>query len=448
MYFMLIAALIACNRRDGTSSEKKFVQGIKQEQKNQYDSALVCYLTAIEKLDTLDKNNFSTLGRYYNQTATLLFKSQLLDESEQMYKKAETLNSKLSDKSQLAQTYRGLWKCHYVKKQGSSDSTLLKTVPLIPYIKDKEELFKTKNTLSYYYLSQGKHNLALKYNTEIFGLLTDSVAHFKTCLVRSNIFMAIGNKDSSLFYAKEAMRSPYIFTRASACNNLFVLTKNNIWMSLEKTLNDSIEAMTKPSEISSTFYKQQIKNFNKNYASSIHKYTIITVTSILLAASSFFILALLLVRRRNSDGKRESPSQDKAVSSAENRDIELQRDIVSKILVATTKSREKIMKTNTIDQIKSIIEGGEQFLSTLHRQELFNAIDQYFILPRNQLCGYFSLSKEEYYFYCLSAMGMNTKECAACRGVSNSAIRVLRKRVNDKIRRIITNDTLFKQIKL
>ena len=64
------------------------------------------------------------------------------------------------------------------------------------------------------------------------------------------------------------------------------------------------------------------------------------------------------------------------------------------------------------------------------------------------LTTYFSFSDEEFYFFCLSSLGLNTKESAACRSVSLSAIRVLRKRVNDKMRKYITTEALFESIKL
>ena len=64
------------------------------------------------------------------------------------------------------------------------------------------------------------------------------------------------------------------------------------------------------------------------------------------------------------------------------------------------------------------------------------------------LTAYFSFSDEEFYFFCLSSLGLNTKECAACRSVSVSAIRVLRKRINDKMHKYITVEELFQEIKL
>ena len=51
-----------------------------------------------------------------------------------MFRKAITFNSMLSDKSQLSESYRGLWKCYYVDKEGGIDTTLLKTIELIPQI--------------------------------------------------------------------------------------------------------------------------------------------------------------------------------------------------------------------------------------------------------------------------------------------------------------------------
>ena len=99
-------------------------------------------------------------GLRVKRTHFLLFCEELRyinEEAEKMFRKAITFNSMLSDKSQLSESYRGLWKCYYVDKEGGIDTTLLKTIELIPQIESEEELYKTKNALSYYFLISGDY---------------------------------------------------------------------------------------------------------------------------------------------------------------------------------------------------------------------------------------------------------------------------------------------------
>ena len=137
----------SCMGRDAEARQAAthFNEGIVFEEKNMLDSAAVCYLSAIGSLNPDNASNFEALGAYYNRIALLLFKSEINDEAEKMFREAIAFNSRLSDKGPLSESYRGLWKCFCVDNTESLDTTILKTVELIPYIQDKEELYKTKN---------------------------------------------------------------------------------------------------------------------------------------------------------------------------------------------------------------------------------------------------------------------------------------------------------------
>lgn len=152
--FPLFILLFSCAGRvvEADKASTYFEKGVAFEDKNMFDSAAVYYLSAISSLDSSRISDFDALGAYYNRIALLLFKSNINEEAEKMFRKAITFNSMLSDKSQLSESYRGLWKCYYVDKEGGIDTTLLKTIELIPQIESEEELYKTKNALSYYFL--------------------------------------------------------------------------------------------------------------------------------------------------------------------------------------------------------------------------------------------------------------------------------------------------------
>ena len=126
----------------------------------------------------------------------------------------------------------------------------------------------------------------------------------------------------------------------------------------------------------------------------------------------------------------------------------LQREIVEQIHAITEQRNKRFVKSDIYKQTVAFIKGGTVFLSPALRDSLFESLRKEYALLHRLLVTYFSFSDEEFYFFCLSSLGLGTKECAACRCVSMSAIRVLRKRVNDKMRRYITIDSLFQTVKL
>lgn len=291
--FPLFILLFSCAGRvvEADKASTYFEKGVAFEDKNMFDSAAVYYLSAISSLDSSRISDFDALGAYYNRIALLLFKSNINEEAEKMFRKAITFNSMLSDKSQLSESYRGLWKCYYVDKEGGIDTTLLKTIELIPQIESEEELYKTKNALSYYFLISGDYASAMKYNSEIRPLCRDSVLFYKSCLVRGSIFCGEGNIDSAIYYTKKAARSNYIYTKTSAYENLYAMTGDSVYLGLYRSLCDSIAGMVKPAKVNSAFYGELINNMNVEYSRRIHDRTLLSIvcTAVVVVLVSIFL---------------------------------------------------------------------------------------------------------------------------------------------------------------
>ena len=78
----------SCMGRDAEARQAAthFNEGIVFEEKNMLDSAAVCYLSAIGSLNPDKSSNFEALGAYYNRIALLLFKSEINDEAEKMFR--------------------------------------------------------------------------------------------------------------------------------------------------------------------------------------------------------------------------------------------------------------------------------------------------------------------------------------------------------------------------
>ena len=456
VFFALISCVGKSDRLDWAQS--CFDKGIAFEEVSMFDSAAVCYLSAIGSLDPDEEVYAEALGAYYNRIALLLFKSEINKEAEKLFEKAIAYNSRLSEKSQLSESYRGLWKCYCVDKGGILDSTLLKTVRLIPDIRDKEELFKAKNALAYYFLMSGDYASAMQYSSELEALSPDTVSYYKSCLVRGSIFYASGQLDSALVYTRKAACSNYIYTRASAYENLYEMTGDNLYRDRYDQLNDSIAGLMKPAKVNTAFYGELIHNMDMEYARKIHTFLWLGGIGALIVVVVIVVVLLLYFRRRNValrsglESESQTPGIVGGTSEAplemEKKSETLQREIVEQIKMVTAQKNKRFVKSEVFKQTVVHIEGGTVFLTPALRDSLFESLRKEYALLHRLLTTYFSFSDEEFYFFCLSSLGLSTKECAACRCVSMSAIRVLRKRVNDKMRRYITIDALFQAVKL
>ncbi|WP_444145090.1 hypothetical protein, partial [Barnesiella intestinihominis] len=144
----------------------------------------------------------------------------------------------------------------------------------------------------------------------------------------------------------------------------------------------------------------------------------------------------------------EEENNRETSTEIEKRTEALQREIVERIGEITAQKNKRFVKSEFFKEVTEYIEGGNVFLTISLRDRLFKSLRQEYALLYQLLTAYFSFSDEEFYFFCLSSLGLNTKECAACRSVSVSAIRVLRKRINDKMHKYITVEELFQEIKL
>lgn len=456
----IVAALFSCGRqgRGLDRAEAYYERGLAFEKESMLDSAVVCYLSAIKSLDPDDEYYAAPLGAYYNRIALLLFKSEINKEAEKMFEKAIAYNAQLPEKSQLSESYRGLWKCYCVDKGGVLDTSLLQTVKLIPDIRDKEELFKAKNALAYYFLMTGDYVSAMKYSAELETLSPDEVSYYKSCLVKGNIFYASGQLDSALWYTRKAANSSYIYTRASAYETLYEMTGDSSCLNRYTQLNDSILKIMKPAKVNTAFYSELIHNMDLEYARKIHTFLWLGGIGVAMVVGLIGVTLLFYFRRRNAV-RRPAPEAVIPVPGAAGRAPEtplemekksesLQREIVEQIHAITEQRNKRFVKSDIYKQTVAFIKGGTVFLSPALRDSLFESLRKEYALLHRLLVTYFSFSDEEFYFFCLSSLGLGTKECAACRCVSMSAIRVLRKRVNDKMRRYITIDSLFQTVKL
>jgi len=439
---IILAVAYSCTEYDNNRSDFFFHEAERQETHENFDSAAIFYLQAINELDSTVSGNYKKLGMYYNRLGIMLFKSQVYNQSTKMFEQAISFNARLKDKSQLSESYRGLWKNYVTQKDAKADSIIELTVGLLTQIADRNELLLANNALAYHYYLNGNNQKALTYNTQAYLLSGDSTSVYKNYLVRGEIFEQLGDADSALFYIKTALQSDYIFTKASAAENLYRITGDTAYYTLAINLNDSISQLEKTDKISSALYTRFQQELTEDFNRKLHFQRVTTVATIIFA---FLVLAIVLWQWRR---KQNMQANSDPVSLIDKTTEEVQTELAEQICSILESKKRTFIKNPIYKHTKERIEGGKVFLPQQERTQLSETLQAEYALLHKLLSSHFSFSDEEFNLYCLASLDLNTKECAACRNVSDSAIRVSRKRINDKMRKFITNESAFNRIKL
>lgn len=443
LYISIVLTIVcSCTENDSSRSDFFFQEAEKQEAHENFDSAAILYLQAINELDSTDSENYQKLGMYCNRLGIMLFKSQVYNQSTKMFGQAVSFNTRLKDKSQLSESYRGLWKNYVSQQEAKADSIIELTVGLLAQIEDRNELLLANNALAYHYYLNGNYQKALAYNTQGYLLSGDSTSIYKNYLVRGEIFEQLGNADSALFYIQTALQSNYIFTKASAAENLYRITGDTAYNTLAITLNDSIGQLEKTDKINSALYSRFQEELTENFNRELRFQRIMTVVAILII---LLILSVILWQWRKKQNKQTFSTP---VSPINKTTEDVQTELADQICTILESKKRTFVKSPTYKLIKERIEGGKVFLPQPERTQLSETLKTEYALLYKLLSSHFSFSDEEFNLYCLASLDLNTKECAACRNVSDSAIRVSRKRINDKMRKFITSESVFNRIKL
>lgn len=442
LYIFIVLAACSCTENNSSRSDFFFHEAEKQETHENFDSAAILYLQAINELDSTVFENYQKLGMYYNRLGIMLFKSQVYNQSTKMFEQAISFNTRLKDKSQLSESYRGLWKNYVSQKEAKADSIIEITIGLLAHIEDRNELLLANNALAYHYYLNGNYQKALAYNTQGYLLSGDSTSIYKNYLVRGEIFEQLGNADSALFYIQTALQSNYIFTKASAAENLYRITGDTTYNTLAITLNDSIGQLEKTDKINSALYTRFQEELTENFNRKLRFQRIMTIAAILII---LLILSVILWQMRKKQNKQTVSAP---VSPIDKTTDNIQTELAEQICSILESKKRTFTKSPIYKLTKERIEGGKTFLPQPERIQLAETLKTEYAMLHKLLSSHFSFSDEEFNLYCLASLELNTKECAACRNVSDSAIRVSRKRINDKMRKFITNESAFNRIKL
>ena len=409
-FFPVLCALlcIACQSGKQKESDPEIQALVRTgaicKDKGRPDSSLLCSLTLLQKLDPQEESNYGLIANQHNNAGDIFYNANMMEQALEQYQQAIAYGRKLGVKDEESRARRGVWRCYASQGSSAGDSVIARAIPLIPDISSRQEVAALHNNLTGYYLFNNHLDKAFEANSTAIRLCTDSIHQFQNYSVRSQLFIRTGQLDSAWVYASLASRSPDIYTRATALYRLSSIAEENrcakanhspdlasLWKTYSQAI-DSVYQAREADSLQSILHRQQISHVQKEVEKD--KRILIGILVTLLVTS--LLEEWTAARKQGAENfQRTSLSREIATALKQNATLNLQE--------RTRLKNELIRNFNTIPHLLS-----------------------------NQI----SASEEDVFLYCLSAAGFGTKECAACRCVTESAIRMQRKRLNDKIRKL------------
>lgn len=476
---VLFAFLFSCGGA-GTGSadaEQLASQNAMYVDRNRLDSAMLLNLGILENVDTTCADNFALVAQTYNNLGDIFYKATIFGKALTMYANSLGYACHLSDKTEESHARRGIWRCSYVMDLPCKDTAIANYASLLPRIKSAKEISSLYNNITGYFMYRGMLDSAFIYNGIAVLKSVDSLTLYRNYSVRSELFIEMQNYDSARYYAALALKSNDIYTRAASAFRLSHATEheNNdtsiYYLKYYGALLDSINNIKTSDSINTILYKKQLSSVQDTMSRS-HAVMAVMAVVLVLAIGG---LAMLFVKaahgknamRREADSLKQRLSELNEELDTNRREAEamqakyteqymalmsrqnfIEETFAQQLIATRNKCVAAFKKNSFYKKLLASIDGGEQILPVESRKELQKVVGKDFMPLNHSMATYFNISEEEFLLYCLDASGLSTKECAACRGVTVSAIRMQRMRMNNKIKSFFRSDADLSNILL
>lgn len=451
---------------------KQFVE------RNRLDSAVLANLRIIDLIDTLDSRYIPVLVRTYNDLGDLFYNVAVFERSLAMYRKALHFSDTLSDKSEESRARRGIWRCCAAGGKTDGDSVIVQALRLFDNITSVREVASLCNNLAGYYQYKGDYANAFLYNEKAILLCTDSVNQFRNYNVRSELFLITDVYDSAWFYARRASQSPNIYTKAGATLRLSkvaeILKPDSATFYLKHycAVMDSIQNLRQSDSIQAALNRKQILSIQ---AEGEQEKALLTVVFCIVGVLILVLLVVFWIRLcRENQRYKELRCQadnlrllnDKLCANKKmlennqplqysdqyrellDKERYMERTFIEQLVSARSCCVTTFKRRSLFRKLPLLIEEGGGVLKMSDREKLRETVQADFALLFHPLSTFLKMSSDDFFLYCLTISGLSTKECAACRGLTESAIRMQRKRLNDRIRSFFLDSSLLDDILL
>lgn len=442
----ILVLLISCSNKKPSSAkisqaESLFQQGESLEKEGKADSAVIFYRKSLSLLDESDE--YRLTATVYNRLGELLCHHRYYDRAIQLHKKAFEIADHITNKTSASQSLRGIGKCFIFKAQ--LDSTLyymLKAYEMRQKINDQEELAAIYNNLSVIYSEMGMPGKAMEWNYKSMNTTEDRLTKYRNYSIRSSLFMQTGKYDSARYYSLLGLESNDIYIHANCLRRLSEIariagSKDSLSYGRQfMVLMDSIEQLNKTVEISDAELKleqqQAVDTLNKK--SSAWFYWLLSI----LIFINLVIYSIYRRRKKRFNRRMIKPSGP-ALPEQDNK--EQVRIIIKRGELYAELFKESLAYNQLIRKLKT-----KDHLLYNEQEELMKALAKTFDPYMNDLSKFINLTREECLLCCLVQLKLTNQQCAACKNVSENAIRTQKSRIKSKVFQAMKSEELFDAI--
>lgn len=448
----ILLLLAACRGDNYAEAERLYRQGLKLEQQNIPDSAVWFYRKASDLLE--GSEHYELISEIYNQTGELLLMNNVFGKAMEEHQKALLYGNKAKQKKQVSRAYRGIGKVHFLQnKEKEALVYFKKALQISGQVGNREELSSVYNNLSNAYYMLDEYDKALEYNEKAIAVTADSSKIYRNYAVKGKIFALLHRYDSAYHYLLAASRCDNIRTQVSCFLKLSEMPPESgitdsmkyIYLNKGKRLQDSIERMDNAVKISEAEYQHQLDLLKSQ---DKHNLIYVILFSFLLALALFLYFYNRYKRRirkfQEKIDRLYNEFGQKQEQLSENNDREKQ--IIEIISRTGNTCCGRFTASTYYKELKKKLSLDNYALTYAELDDLQKAILKEFDVYIQQLSSIVNLSANDSVLCCLSLLGFNTKECAACRGVSSETIRSQKTRIKKRIPKTFFNNGLFNVI--
>lgn len=440
--FLLFITIFSCKNtglspNEITKADSIFQHGKQMEIEGKADSAVIFYRKSLSILENSDQ--YELIGTVYNKLAELLWLHNYYDHAISCYEDALSATQRLEDKTLTSKSLRGIGKCYILKNQ--FDSALVqmeKAYELHSQIKNKKELAALYNNLSVVCSELGYQERAMEWNIKSMGISEDTLLTYRNYALHSDLCYKIGEFDSAVHYAHLGLKSSDIYIRSSCVETLYSIASQTnspdttIYMHMVSSLTDSIKSNNKAVEIGDAEIKLKQEQIIKAMNQQPNHWVYWVLGCIIII--NLILFALYIVRRK------KSPMDTPVINNPAQTNItnDLEQIIIKKGELYSELFQNSLSYQTSIEKLNK-----KKHLTYNEQKTLMESIGNTFEPYIEDLAKHLNLTHEESLLCCLFLLKLSNRQCAACKNVSDNAIRTQKSRIKNKMTQIAGYNKLF-----
>ncbi len=443
--FLLLQLLhTSCNQYTVTeacyNADSLYVQGISYERFDSAEQAVTCYRRAMALIESnnCDPHLYIQIKL---QLADLLLLHTYYERASVIYKNTLQEANEIEDLYLSSRSLRGIGKCMIFKNKADSALYYIKQALLfVDDIDDNKEVAALYNNMSSVYCDLEQYDEAIRYNNLSLHTGVDSTTMGKSIANQAYLYLMTEQYDSAKYYAQLCYDNyTNQYTQISALETLYTIamhynskdtadyTAAYTTITSQLTTNAKTAAIADAEQkLSEEFLRKQLDNTRNS--------TWVLFALVALSVGGWVVVFFL------TRGAQKSKFADPELSPDE---------IAERSIAAIVKRGEEyahlFKESVAYNNMLAMLEK-QDHLSQQEQQRFTEAVTRVFapfIEDIHPLC---LLTTEQYVMCCFSLIGLTNQQCAACRNVSENAIRTQKSRIKSKMTQSVGDVKLFDAI--